>query len=49
MPHVLSWISLVLVSFGLIFLGRWVKTEAQTYALVGLLIVEVSLIVVLAL
>jgi len=47
MPFILSWISLVFVSLGLIFLGRWVKKEAQIYALVGLVIVEVSLIIVL--
>jgi hypothetical protein len=48
MSHILSWISLVFVSLGLIFLGKWVKEEAQIYALIGLTIVEISLIVVLA-
>lgn len=41
------WVSLVIVSFGLIFLNKWVKKEAQTYALVGLVILEISLIMIL--
>jgi len=48
MTFVLSIISLILVSLSLLFLGKWVKEEAQIYALIGLAIVEVSLIVVLA-
>ena len=48
MAFTLAWISLVIVSLGLIFLGRWVKEKAQIYALIGLAFVEISLIVVLA-
>ena len=48
MSYILTWISLVFVSLGLIFLGRWVKKEAQIYALIGLVIVEVSLIIALS-
>ncbi len=48
MSYILTWVSLVIVSFGLIFLGRWVKKETQIYALIGLAIVEVSLIIALS-
>lgn len=48
MSYILTWISLVFVSIGLIFLGRWVKKEAQIYVLIGLVFVEISLIVVLS-
>jgi len=48
MAYILTWISLVVVSLSLIFLGRWVKEEAQVYVLVGLVMVEISLIVVLS-
>jgi len=47
MSYILTWISLVIVSLGLIFLGKWVKKEAQIYVLIGLIIVEISLIIVL--
>lgn len=47
MSYIFAWISLVLVSLGLIFLGKWVKEEAQAYALIGLVVVEISLIIVL--
>lgn len=45
--YILAWISLVLVSFSLIFLSRWVEKKAMTYALIGLVFIEVTLIVVL--
>ena len=48
MSYILSWISLVFVSIGLIFLSRWVKKEAQIYVLIGLVIVEISLIIALS-
>ncbi len=48
MTYFLTWISLVLVSLSLIYLGRWVKKESQTQALIGLVIVGVTLIVVLS-
>ena len=44
----MTWISLVIISLGLIFLSRWVKEEVKVYALIGLAVVEVSLIVVLS-
>lgn len=47
MPYILAWISLVLVSLSLIFLGKWVKEETQIYALLGLTVVALSLIMVL--
>lgn len=47
MIYILHWISLVVLSFGLIFIGRWVKEEAQVYALIGLIIVGLSLIIAL--
>ena len=43
----MTWISLVFVSLGLIFLGRWVKRQVKVYALIGLAVIEVSLIMVL--
>ncbi|MCK4387000.1 MAG: hypothetical protein KAV41_02880 [Candidatus Pacebacteria bacterium] len=47
MIYILTWISLIVISGGLILLDRWVKKEAQTYALLGLVFVEISLILVL--
>lgn len=47
MIYILTLISLVIVSLGLIFLNRWVKNEAQIYALIGLVVIEVSLIMAL--
>jgi len=47
MAYTLAWISLVLISISLIYLNRWVKKETQIYALIGLVVVEISLIVVL--
>jgi len=47
MLYILHWLSLVILAFGLLFIGRWVKEEAQGYALVGLLMVAVSLITAL--
>jgi len=47
MPYILLWISLVLVSLSLIFLAKWVKEGAQIYALLGLTVVELSLIMAL--
>jgi len=46
--YFMTWISLVIVSLGLIFLGRWVKDEVKVYALIGLVVIEVSLIMVLS-
>jgi cadmium resistance protein CadD (predicted permease) len=43
MVYTLAWISLVLVSLSLIFINRWVKEEAQLYALIGLIVIEASL------
>lgn len=48
MTYVLAWISLLFVSISLIFLGKWVKKEAQICALIGLVIVEISLIMALS-
>jgi len=48
MSYILTWVSLVFVSLSLIFLDRWVKKEVQIYALVVLVIVEVTLIVALS-
>ncbi len=47
MIYIFVWISLIIVSLSLIFLDKWVKKEAQTYTLIGLIIVEISLIMVL--
>lgn len=47
MAYILLWISLVIISISLIFINRWVKEKVQKYALVGLIIVEISLIVAL--
>ena len=43
----LHWLSLIILSFGIIFIGRWVKNETQVYALAGLTIVMLSLIIAL--
>lgn len=48
MIYVLAWISLVLISVSLVFLNKWVKEEALVYALVGLGLVEISIIFILA-
>lgn len=48
MSFILVWISLVIVSVGLITLGKWVKKDAQVYALIGLIVVEIALIATLA-
>lgn len=47
MAFILSWLSLVLVSVSLIYIGRWVRDEAQIYALFGLIFVEISFIYIL--
>lgn len=47
MIYFLTWVSIVFVSLGLIFIGRWVKEEAQIYALIGLVIVDISLFIAL--
>lgn len=48
MSYILVWISLVIVSLSLIFLNKWVKKGTQIYALIGLIIVEISLITILS-
>ena len=48
MTYILVWISLLLTSLSLIYLGRWVKEYAQIYALTGLTFVVITLIVVLS-
>jgi len=47
MTYILTWLSLVITSLGLVFIGRWVKKEAQVYVLVGLTIVVISLVMTL--
>ncbi len=48
MIYVFTLVSLIIVSSSLIFLGKWVKRDMQIYALIGLTIIEISLIMILA-
>lgn len=47
MSYALALISLVIVSTGLIVLNKWVKSEAQVYALIGLTFILITQIFIL--